>query len=93
MILACQLRGVYEATTLYYQQGLKTNEVMAVTNETLKMAKIAGLDYAQATDYMTAALRGPLIWRSTKLPATRVNDVYSELPQSLLPIQKKFQSQ
>jgi hypothetical protein len=31
---------------------------MKLTTETLKMAKIAGLDYSTATDYMTVALRG-----------------------------------
>jgi len=31
---------------------------MALTNETLKMAKIAGLDYSKAADYMTVAIRG-----------------------------------
>jgi hypothetical protein len=32
--------------------------MIALSNETLKMAKIAGLDAAEATDRMTAALRG-----------------------------------
>lgn len=42
--------GAYQAATLYYQQGLKTNEVNALSVETLKMARIAGLDAAEATD-------------------------------------------
>lgn len=45
------IAGVYEVSMLYYQQGLDTNEVMAATEETLKMARIAGIDYATATDY------------------------------------------
>jgi hypothetical protein len=31
---------------------------MAMSNETLKMARIAGLDAAEATDRMTNAIRG-----------------------------------
>ena len=76
--LGATIQGVYETTTLYYQQGLKTNEVFEVGTETLKMAKIAGLDYAQATDFMTAALRG-FNMEVNELNAQKVNDVYSEL--------------
>lgn len=47
--------GTYQVSQLYYQMGLSTNQVMSLTTETLKMAKIAGLDYAEATDYMTVA--------------------------------------
>jgi hypothetical protein len=50
--------GAYETMTLFYQQGLDTNEVFEIGTETMKMARIAGLDYADATDKMTAALRG-----------------------------------
>ena len=49
------IQGVYDVSKLYYQQGLDTNEVMKASEETLKMARIAGLEYATATDYMTAA--------------------------------------
>lgn len=68
----------YAAATLYYQQGLKTNEVTAVSTETLKMARIAGIEAAQATDYMTAALRG-FNMEVNEMSAQRVNDVYSKL--------------
>lgn len=68
--------GVYEVSQLYYQQGLNTNEVMKMTTETLKMAKIAGLDYAKATDYMTVAIRG---FKLDVEDAGRVVDVYSKL--------------
>lgn len=68
----------YKAATLYYQQGLSTNQAMAVSNETLKMARIAGIDAADATDYMTAALRG-FNMEINEVSAQRVNDVYSKL--------------
>ena len=37
------------------EQGLKTAEVMELTEQTLVMAKLSNLDYATATDYMTVA--------------------------------------
>lgn len=76
--LGVAIKDVYEADTLYYQQGLKTNEVMAVSNETMKMARIAGLDAAEATDRMTNALRG-FNMEITTANAQNINDVYSNL--------------
>lgn len=76
--LGVTIKGVYEASTLYYQQGLETNQVIGVANETLKMAKIAGLDYATATDYMTSALRG-FNMEVNEASAQKVNDIYSQL--------------
>ena len=76
--LGTTIKGAYEAATLYYQQGLDTNEVVAVSNETLKMARIAGMDAAKATDMMTAALRG-FNMEIDEASARRINDVYSEL--------------
>lgn len=70
--------GAYETATLFYQQGLKTNEVMEVSTETMKMARIAGMDYVDATNMMTAALRG-FNMEISETSAQRVNDVYSEL--------------
>ena len=70
--------GAYETATLFYQQGLKTNEVMEVSTETMKMARIAGMDYVDATNMMTAALRG-FNMEINETSATKVNDVYSEL--------------
>lgn len=70
--------GAYETATLFYQQGLKTNEVMQVSVETMKMARIAGMDYVEATNMMTAALRG-FNMEINEVSARRVNDVYSEL--------------
>lgn len=68
--------GTYQVSQLYYQQGLDTNAVMELTTETLKMAKIAGLDYANATDYMTVALNG---FKLGAEEASMVVDVYSKL--------------
>ena len=48
---AASISGVYKVSQLYYQQGLQTKEVMELTEQTLKMARISGLDYAEATDY------------------------------------------
>lgn len=76
--LGVSIHDVYEASTLYYQQGLKTNEVMAVTNATLKMARIAGLEASEATDRMTNALRG-FNMEITEANANNIADVYSKL--------------
>ena len=76
--LGVSINSAYKAATLYYQQGLKTNEVTAISTETLKMAKIAGMDAADATDKMTAALRG-FNMELNEASARRVSDVYSEL--------------
>lgn len=72
------IRDVYQADTLFYQQGLKTNEVVALSTESMKMARIAGLDTAEATDRMTAALRG-FNMELNEANAQKVADVYSEL--------------
>ena len=76
--LGVTTKAVYEASTLYYQQGLKTNEVMAMANETMKMARIAGLEAADATDRMTNAIRG-FNMEINETNAQRIDDVYSRL--------------
>ena len=76
--LGVTTKAAYEAATLYYQQGLKTNEVMAISNETLKMARIAGLDAAVATDRMTNAIRG-FNMEINEQNVQRIDDVYSRL--------------
>ena len=76
--LGSTIRDVYEAATLYYQQGLNTNQAMGLANETLKMARIAGLGAAEATDMMTAALRG-FNMEINQQSAQKINDIYSEL--------------
>ena len=76
--LGSSIKDVYEATTLYYQQGLNTTQSMGLAVETLKMARIAGMDAKEATDAMTAALRGFNL-ELNQASAQRINDVYSEL--------------
>jgi TP901 family phage tail tape measure protein len=76
--LGVSINGMYQATTLYYQQGLKTNAAMQLGIETMKMAKIAGMDSTDATKAMTAALRG-FNMELNEMSATKVNDVYSQL--------------
>ena len=76
--LGLAIGDVYKADTLFYQQGLKTNEVVAISTETMKMAAIAGLDTAEATDRMTAALRG-FNMELNEASAQTIADVYSEL--------------
>ena len=70
--------GAYETMTLFYQQGLKTNQVFEIGTETMKMARIAGMQYEDATNKMTAALRG-FNMELNETSAQRVNDVYSQL--------------
>ena len=76
--LGVATKDLYAATTLYYQQGLKSEAAMAAGVETMKMAKIAGMESAAATDAMTAALRG-FNMEVNETNAQRVNDVYSKL--------------
>ena len=76
--LGSSIKDVYSATTLYYQQGLKTQAAMTVGIETMKMARIAGMDAAEATQAMTAALRG-FNMEVNETNAEKVNDVYSNL--------------
>ena len=76
--LGASIRDLYAATTLYYQQGLQTDAAMSVGVETMKMARIAGMEAADATTAMTAALRG-FNMEVNEMNAQRVNDVYSEL--------------
>ena len=76
--LGVSISGAYQSATLFYQQGLKTDEVVAVSNQTLKMARIANLDAADSTDKMTAALRG-FNMEINEISAERISDVYSKL--------------
>ena len=65
-----------QATTLYTQQGLELDEAMKVATETMKMGRIANLEGEEATNLMTAALRG---YNMELTEASHVNDVYSNL--------------
>lgn len=49
---------------------------MELTTETLKMARISGMNYADAADAMTVAIRG---FRMEMDEAQRVTDVYSKV--------------
>ena len=73
------IEGVYQVSQLYYQQGLEQEDVMALTEQTLKMARISGLDYADATNYMTNAIRS---FKMEMQDAQTVVDVYSALAAS-----------
>ena len=68
----------YRAATLYYQQGLNDRQAAELSTETLKMARIAGLDAAEATDRMTNALRG-FNMELNAMNAQKIDDVYSQL--------------
>lgn len=76
--LGVATRDLYAATTLYFQQGLEANAAMGAGVETMKMARIAGMEAAEATDAMTSALLG-FNMEVNETNAQRVNDVYSEL--------------
>ena len=76
--LGVAISDAYESMTIFYQQGLKTDSALALSNETLKMARIAGLDAAEATDRMTNALRG-FNMELNETNAQRVDDVYNKL--------------
>lgn len=65
-----------KASALFYQQGLKDVEVMQLTEDTLRLATLAGLDFEQATSQMTAALRG---FHMEMDQGAHITDVYSEL--------------
>ena len=73
---AVSIKGVYEVSQLFYQQGLQQADVMELTEQTLKMARISGLEYATATDYMTNAIRS---FKMEFDDAQRVVDVYSAI--------------
>ena len=76
--LGSTINDVYQAATLYYQQGLDQNQAMGLATETLKMARIGGLEAAEATDMMTAALRG-FNMELSEASGKHINDVYSNL--------------
>ena len=76
--LGAAINDLYDSTTLYYQQGLQTKAAMALGIETTKMARIANIEAADATNLMTAALRG-FNMELNETSAQKVNDIYSEL--------------
>lgn len=68
--------SVIQASGLYVQQGLEIDETFKLTEETMKLATLAGLDFKEATSQMTSALRG---FKLEMDEGQRVTDVYSEL--------------
>ena len=74
--MGVSLVGVYDVQKLYYQQGRDAADVATLTAETLKFARIAEMDYAEATDAMTVAINA---FKLEASDASRVVDVYSQL--------------
>lgn len=52
------LDDVTRSATLFYQQGLSTQEVLEMTEVTSQFAKVAGIDATDAADKLTAAVNG-----------------------------------
>lgn len=69
-------KDVVASSALFFQQGLKTNEVFELTEQTMKLATLAGTSFSESTSQMTAALRG---FHMEMNEGARVTDVYSEL--------------
>lgn len=76
--LGVAVRDTYDATALYIQQGLDLQHSMELSTETLKMARIAGMEASAATDAMTTSLRGFNMELNGE-SAQRIDDVYSKL--------------
>ena len=76
--LGVSIKGVYEVTTLLYQMGMNTSQAMGAGIEILKMARIAGMDYASATDAMVSALKG-FNMEVNEINAQKVSDIYSRI--------------
>ena len=70
--------NVYETQTLLYQMGLKENQVLGASIEIMKMARIAGLGFADATDAMSSAILG-FGMEMNQLNAQKIGDIYSQL--------------
>lgn len=65
-----------KASALFYQQGLDTAEALSLTEDTMKLATLSGQGFEQATQQMTAALRG---FHMEMEEGSHITDVYSEL--------------
>lgn len=81
-----------DATKLLVQQGLSLNQSLETGIEVTKMARIANLSGADATNLMTAQLRG---FNMEMSEANRVSDVFSNLAakhrQTLKKLRQRFQ--
>ena len=71
-----QTKNVVSVQKLYYQQGRSMADVTRLTGETLKFARISGLDYAEATDYMTASLNA---YKIAAEDASKITDTFAAL--------------
>ena len=67
---------VVEASKLYYQQGKTQTEVMELVEQTAILASISELEFADATEYLTAAING---FKLEATDATNVTDVWANL--------------
>lgn len=74
--LSATTQEIADAALLYYQQGLNTAEVMDVVKSTTIAAALAGIQFAEASDRMTAAIRGFDMEMSDSIHAT---DTFSSL--------------
>lgn len=65
-----------QASALFYQQGLDTNEALQLTTDTMKLATLAGSDFSTATKEMTSTIHG---FNMAMNEGSHITDVYSEL--------------
>lgn len=73
------LDDITVAATLFYQQGLNTDEVLEMTEVTSEFAKVAGIDAADAADKLTAAVNGYcLAAEDAALVADKFNQVAAQ---------------
>lgn len=68
--------SVIQASGLFYQQGLDTAEALSLTEDTMKLATLANLDFQESTSLMTAALRA---FHMEMDQGSHITDVYAEL--------------
>lgn len=65
-----------QASALFYQQGLDTNEALQLTTDTMKLATLASSDFSTATKEMTSTIHG---FNMAMNEGSHITDVYSEL--------------
>lgn len=74
--LGTTTQAVVESSKLYFQQGRTQSEVMKLVEQTTILATISELDFATATDYLTAAING---FKLSADEAINVTDVWANL--------------
>ena len=67
---------VVESSKLYFQQGRSQSEVMELVEQTTILASISELDFADATNYLTAAING---FKLEADDAVNVTDIWANL--------------